>query len=139
MGARRLGRERALQALFQMDIAGIEPEEALEYAWRTDESEKPDEETRQFARELVLGVHTCRAELDEQIEASSHNWRVDRMARVDRNVLRLAVFELLRRDDVPKRVVLNEAIELAKTFGSEDSSAFVNGILDKIAQGVTRE
>jgi N utilization substance protein B len=87
----------------------------------------------------VLGVHQKRADLDQRIETNSTNWRVDRMARVDRNVLRLAVFELLHRDDVPKRVVLNEAIELAKTFGSEDSSAFVNGILDKIAQGVARE
>jgi N utilization substance protein B len=139
MGARRLGRERALQALFQMDLAGIEPEEALEYAWRTEEIEKPDEDTLQFARELVLGVHEKASDLDQQIEANSHNWRVERMARVDRNVLRLAIFELLHRDDVPKRVVLNEAIELAKTFGSEDSSAFVNGILDKIAQGVARE
>ena len=139
MGARRLGRERALQALFQIDLAGIDPEEALEYAWRSDEAENPDQDSLKFARDLVLGVDAKRLALDQEIDLNSHNWRVERMARVDRNVLRLAVFELLHRDDVPKRVVLNEAIELAKTYGSEDSSAFVNGILDRIAQGVARE
>ena len=139
MGARRLGRERALQALFQIDVAGVEPEPALDFAWRSEDGEKPDDESLAFARELVTGVCEHRSAIDDQINANSHHWRLDRMARVDRNVLRLAVFELCFRVDVPKKVVLNEAIELAKEYGSEESSAFVNGILDKIAQGVARD
>ncbi len=145
MGARRLGRERALQALFQMDLAGVDAEEALDFAWRTGvanaetPSPEADSESRDFSRELVTGVNRFREEIDQQIDANSLHWRLERMARVDRNILRLAVFELLHRADIPKRVTLNEAIELAKTYGSEESSAFVNGILDKVAQGVPRE
>jgi transcription antitermination protein NusB len=139
MGTRRAGRERALQALFQIDLAGVEPETALDYAWKTGDGDTADPESVQFARELVLGVAQHRDEIDKEIETSSLHWRLERMARVDRNILRLAVFELRHREDVPKRVAMNEAIELAKTFGSEDSSAFVNGILDKIAQGITRD
>ena len=139
MGARRLGRERALQALFQIDVAGVELDAALEFAWRSVDAEKPDPESVAFARELVTGVCEHRDSIDEQINANSHHWRLDRMARVDRNVLRLAIYELLHRVDTPKKVILNEAIELAKEYGSEESSAFVNGILDKIAQGVARD
>ena len=80
---------------------------------------------------------THRAELDQRIEATSHHWRVERMAKVDRNVLRLAVFELLFCPQTPRKVVLNEAVELAKTFGSEESGAFINGIIDKIAAGLS--
>jgi N utilization substance protein B len=134
MGARRTGRERALQALYQMEMSALRPEEALEAAWNAEpEAGRPDAEAHRFALELVQGVIDHRQQIDGLIETHSHNWRLDRMARIDRNVLRLAVFELKWRPDIPKKVTLNEAVELGKAFGSEASSAFVNGLLDRIA------
>jgi N utilization substance protein B len=137
-GSRSHARERALQALYQVDLAGAEPLAALEHAWKSDE-ETPDEESLQFSQTLVKGVCERRAEIDQRIEATSHHWRVERMAKVDRNVLRLAVWELTCHAQTPRKVVLNEAIELAKTFGSEESGAFINGILDKIAASLAPE
>jgi len=134
MGARRTGRERALQALYQMEMSALLPEDALETAWNAEPEEgPPDPEAKRFALELVQGVIEHRDEIDGLLEQHSHNWRLDRMARVDRNVLRLAVFELKWRPDIPMKVTLNEAVELGKAFGSEASSAFVNGLLDRIA------
>ncbi|MBI3186163.1 MAG: transcription antitermination factor NusB [Myxococcales bacterium] len=135
MGARRTARERALQALYQLDMSGaVSPSEALESAWSASAEEGPrDEAAHAFALELVIGVREHLEEIDRLIEQHSHNWRLDRMSRVDRNVLRLGVFELLHRPDIPRKVTLNEAVELGKTFGSEESSAFINGLLDKIA------
>jgi len=135
MGARRTGRERALQALYQLDMSGGTPQEALDAAWESvsQEMPKPDPNAVAFASELVLGVVTHLPEIDTLIEEHSHNWRLERMDRIDRNILRLAVFELRYRDDIPRKVTLNEAIELGKTFGSEASSAFINGLLDRIA------
>jgi N utilization substance protein B len=96
--------------------------------------DRPQEEdaTRDFATTLVEGVVRRMEEVDELIRKASLNWRIDRMATVDRNILRLATFELMEVADTPMKVVLNEAIELSKRYGSEDSSAFVNGVLDKI-------
>jgi N utilization substance protein B len=139
MGARRTGRERALQALYQMEMSALRPEEALEAAWNAEpEPGQPDAEAHRFALELVQGVVEHREQIDGLIETHSHNWRLDRMARIDRNVLRLAVFELKWREDIPKKVTLNEAVELGKAFGSEASSAFVNGLLDRIALAVEK-
>ena len=87
----------------------------------------------------MQGVVEHRDEIDGLIEQHSHNWRLDRMARVDRNVLRLAVFELKWRPDIPKKVTLNEAVELGKAFGTEASSAFINGLLDRIALDVEQQ
>jgi N utilization substance protein B len=136
MGARRIGRERALQALYQMEMSALRPEDALDTAWNAEPEGQPDPEAQRFALELVRGVVEHRDEIDGLIEQHSHNWRLDRMARVDRNVLRLAVFELKWRPDIPKKVTLNEAVELGKAFGTEASSAFVNGLLDRIALDV---
>lgn len=136
-GSRTRGRERALQALYQVDLADAEPAAALAAAWSSDD-EPPEAEAAAFAQALVEGVMTHRSEIDAIIAAHSHHWSVARMAKVDRNILRVAVFELIHLEDVPKRVVLNEAIELAKKFGSEESSAFINGVLDKAA-GALRE
>ena len=143
MAKRRIARERALQALYQLDVQGGVPsgKEALESAWVSgDESGKElaSEEMRQFALEIVEGVRAKLAELDGLIETHSHNWRVERMARIDRNVLRLGAYELLYRPDVPKKVTLNEAVELGKKYGNEESSAFINGLLDKLAKGVDK-
>lgn len=135
MGARRTGRERALQALYQLEMTpSTSVSEALASAWSASAEEgKPDPEAVRFAQELVDGVQSHRAEIDELIERHSHNWRLDRMSRIDRNVLRLGVFELKYRPDIPRKVSLNEAVELGKNFGTEESSAFVNGLLDRVA------
>ncbi len=139
MGARRTGRERALQALYQLEMGSLEPLAALEVAWASAPEEgnaKAQAEARAFAQELVQGVGGHQEEIDTLIEEHSHNWRLDRMARVDRSVLRVAVYELRFRDDIPKKVTLNEAVELGKRFGTEESSAFINGVLDRIALAV---
>ena len=133
---RTRARERALQALYQIDVAAEGIDEALAAFWRS--FEPVEREVRELAEALVRGVAEGRREIDDAIEEASSNWRLDRMARVDRNVLRLAVYELLRTD-VPVKVVINEAIELGKKFGSESSGAFVNGVLDKVAAGMSPE
>lgn len=135
MGSRRTGRERALQALYQLDQNDkATPRDAVEAAWAASDDQGPrDDAAHAFAIELVDGVFAQRADLDTVIEQHSQNWRIDRMQRVDRNVLRLGVFELKHRADIPRKVTINEAIELAKMFGTEDSAAFINGVLDRIA------
>ena len=131
---RTKARERAMQALYQIDVAAEGIDEALARFWKS--FEPVEREVMDLAELLVRGVARHRREIDEAIEAVSTNWRIDRMARVDRNVLRLAVHELLHRSDVPVKVALNEAIELGKKYGSESSGAFVNGVLDRIAAGL---
>ena len=135
MGARHTARERALQALYQLDMSGGSPEEALAAAWEAaaQEAPTPDPNAVQFARELVEGVVANLRTIDALIEQHSHNWRIDRMDRIDRSVLRLAIFELQYREDIPRKVTLNEAVELGKSYGTEASSAFVNGLLDRVA------
>jgi len=133
---RTRARERALQALYQIDVAAEGIDDALAAFWRS--FEPVEREVKELAEEMVRGVAEHRREVDDAIEDASSHWRLDRMARVDRNVLRLAVYELLRTD-VPVKVVINEAIELGKKFGSESSGAFVNGVLDKIAAGLAPE
>jgi transcription antitermination protein NusB len=131
---RTKARERALQALYQIDVASTDLDEALSRFWRS--FEPVEREVREMAEALVRGVAEHRREIDDAIEAVSTNWRLDRMAKVDRNILRLAVHELAHRPDVPVKVAINEAIELGKKYGSESSGAFVNGVLDKIASGL---
>jgi transcription antitermination protein NusB len=130
-GRRTKARERALQALYQIDVAATDLDEALSRFWRS--FEPVEREVMTLAEELVRGVARHRRDIDETIEGVSQNWRLDRMARVDRNILRLAVFELAHRADAPVKVVIDEAIELGKKYGSESSGAFVNGVLDRIA------
>jgi N utilization substance protein B len=145
VSSRTKGREYALQILYEIDTSGKDPEAALRDYWENFEgpgrpsgTPPPDETVKSFATSLVIGVAGARAELDGLVERCSINWRLDRMPRVDRNVLRLAVWELTRSADVPKKVVINEAIELGKRYGSEESGAFINGILDKVAAEVGR-
>ncbi|MBU8899157.1 transcription antitermination factor NusB [Corallococcus sp. H22C18031201] len=135
MGARRTGRERALQALYQLEMTPSgSAAEALASAWAASQEDgKPEPDAVKFARELVDGVQGHLAEIDQLIEKHSHNWRLDRMSRIDRNVLRLGIFELKYRPDIPRKVSINEAVELGKNFGTEESSAFVNGLLDRVA------
>jgi len=136
MGSRRKAREAALKILYAMDLSGQSADEAMA-AYFEDFAE--DGETLEFTEELVRGVGRELEALDEKIRAASQNWRLERMARVDRNILRLATYELLYVPSVPRRVSLNEAIELGKRYGAEDSAAFVNGILDRIASTVTKD
>lgn len=135
-GKRTKARERALQALYQIDVAASDIDEALLRFWRSFEPAERD--VQELAEQLVRGVHRERRAIDERIEAASTNWRVDRMARVDRNALRLAVYELVH-GDAPVKVIINEAIELGKKYGSESSGAFVNGVLDRIAGALPAE
>lgn len=128
MGSRHQSRERALQILFQYDIHG-KPGLWLDEFWKP---LKDDEESRVFAERLVAGVLEHRKDLDALIGGYATNWKISRMQIVDRNILRLGAYELLWLDDVPARVTINEAIELAKDFGDEEAAKFVNGVLDKI-------
>ncbi len=129
---RRKAREYALQILFQLDVRKDKPSVTLfknfwsEYA--------PDDEVREFAEEIVKGTYKHLKKINEQIGSCAKNWSLDRMAAVDRNVLRMAVYELLYRMDIPASVTINEAIEIAKKFGTEESGSFVNGILDSVAR-----
>ena len=137
MGARHSGREAALQMLFQMEATGYSAEEAIRLFWRNFGADA-DPEGRVYAEDAVRGVHAQLAAIDQHIAEASTHWRVERMTRVDRNVLRLGAWELAHRHDVPREVVLDEAIELAKQFGTDESSAFVNGVLNRIADTLGR-
>ncbi|HKR80129.1 MAG TPA: transcription antitermination factor NusB [Nitrospira sp.] len=128
MGSRHLSRERALQILFQYDIHG-KPGVWLDEFWK---EYKANEDVRTFAEKLVAGVLQHKKDLDALIGRYSTNWKVSRMQIVDRNILRLGAYELLWLEDVPAKVTVNEAIELAKDFGDEEAAKFVNGILDKV-------
>ena len=128
MGSRHQARERALQILFQYDIHG-RPGLWLDVFWKENEA---TDEVKAFAERLVAGVLEKKKELDALIGKYAANWKVSRMPIVDRNILRAGAYELLWMDDVPAKVTVNEAIELAKSFGDDDASKFVNGILDKV-------
>jgi N utilization substance protein B len=116
--------------MYQLDLSGEDPEKAVTlYQQYLGQAADADE----FAIDLVRGCAAALEEIDAKIREVSKHWRLERMARVDRNILRLATYELLKLPDVPRRVTLNEAVELAKRFGDENSPAFVNGVLDRIA------
>jgi N utilization substance protein B len=129
MGNRRRSRELAMQALFQMEMNGDHSEEAVELFCKHFEVSK---NTKPFFLRLVRGVKACRDELDRLIERFSDNWRISRMSAVDRNLMRVAVYELLHCEDIPPKVSINEAIDIGRRFGTEQSPAFVNGILDSV-------
>jgi N utilization substance protein B len=131
MTKRRRARELALQLLYQNDIAGEDPLETLEQLPQR-LSKKKDPEVEEFARSLLELTLGRRAEIDEKLAAVSEHWRVRRMSAVDRNILRLGAAEILFRSDIPSKAAINEALELAKKFGDEDSRRFVNGILDAL-------
>ena len=142
MSTRRKAREAALQMLFLVDQSGQDEQDAaavIDQFWNGLSSSSMHEDTREFADRLVLGFCAHRQQVDDTIRGASTHWRLERMARVDRNVIRVAVYELLRCPDIPRRVSINEAIEVAKRFGDEGSSSFVNGILDRIAVDAGKE
>ncbi len=129
MGARRQAREAALQILYLVDVGNFSPEEAAKALWR-DNPLPP--RARTFADELAAGAAGRLKELDAFITKYAENWELSRMAAVDRNILRLAAYELLSHKDTPVSVVIDEAVEIAKAYSTQDSGKFVNGILDKI-------
>ena len=135
MGARHSGREAALQMLFQMEASAADVEKVITLFWRNFEA---DPEGRAYADGAVRGIADSLEKVDARITAASTHWRLERMARVDRNVLRLGTWELETQKDVPRAVILVEAIELAKSYGTEDSSSFVNGVLDRVAETLGR-
>ncbi len=131
--SRRKARELALQALFQLDFNETEPEVALEAVYA--EFSKIGEKTRDYAQKLVSGTRSERPQIDKIIAALSAEWTVDRMAGVDRNIARMAVYELkFGTEELSPSVVINEAVELAKTFGTDDSGRFINGILGSLVR-----
>lgn len=126
---KRRARARALEFLFGIEFTRYDWEAELERFWSTFES-KP--EVREYAETLVVGVHRHRDELDGAIKDALKNWSWDRVDRVERNVLRIALYEMMYLADVPAKVAINEAIELTKSYGSDDSPKFVNGVLDRV-------
>lgn len=137
MGERRKAREFALQAMYAIDQSKLSPAQALACFWAGN-NDLPDD-LRSFTERLVLGACERSQEIDQIITTHSANWKIQRMSVVDRNLLRLAIFELKWCDEIPLRVSLNEAIEIAKQYGTEESGSFVNGILDKVAKGLNKE
>jgi len=129
MGVRRRARELAMQALFYMDANQDASSQMLE---RFCENFAPPQKARPFFLKLVNGVIKAKPQIDTLIERFSKNWSMQRMSRVDRNVMRIAVFEILFCPDIPPKVSINEAIDIGKKFGTEDSGAFINGIVDNI-------
>ena len=152
VGPRRRARECALQVLFSLDLnPGLSAAQALAHFWRDfaiSTEVRPDDpdagdsgsaaEVIHFAEQLVRGTFENLAEIDAIVQRASKNWRLERMARVDRNVLRLAAYELHYQPEVPSKVVINEAIEVARRYGAAESPAFVNGLLDRISQELKR-
>jgi transcription antitermination factor NusB len=131
MRKRSLSREFALQILYEIDITHDDHAKVMSTFWHLIE-EEPGDEVKKFAASLVETVMQHRDDIDKKIAQYATNWELDRMAVVDRNVLRLGGCELLYRDDIPPKVTINEAVELAKKFSGIQSGKFVNGILDKI-------
>jgi len=117
--------------LYQLDITGGDVSGVIEDYWNTNEA---GDDIRKFATEMVEGVTSNREVIDERISDRSTNWKLSRMATVDKNILRIAVYELSYRSDIPPKVTINEAVEIAKRYGTSESGAFVNGVLDNIAK-----
>src|SRR3989338_663874 len=137
MGESRKSREFVLQMFYSIDISKLSCDETLRLFWFSNPGESA--EVRGFTERIVRGVVEKGTDIDSAISSYSANWKISRMTAVDRNVLRLAIYELRWCDDIPAKVTLNEAIEIAKQYRTEESGAFVNGILDKIAKIVAKE
>jgi N utilization substance protein B len=130
MGIRRRGRELALQALYQIEMTGDLSPAALDRFWSYFEGSA---KAKEFAGRLVSGVLANRERIDQSIKQSADNWKLARMAKVDLTILRMATYELLFCEDIPMNVSIDEAIEIGKRFGSDDSPTFINGVLDQVA------
>lgn len=133
MGTRRKARELAVQLLYQHDLAKMDPEEGMRLFWDYFPVEL---EAREFCTQLVLGTLDRLMVIDELLSEASDNWSLSRMSVVDRNILRLATYELVDRPEIPPSVSLNEAIEIAKKYSSPDAAVFINGVLDRVKRTV---
>jgi transcription antitermination factor NusB len=131
MGSRHLGRELALKALYQIDIRGGATSDDLALFFANFPS---DDRSRKFATELLEGVRRNIETIDRYLDEVVEHWNIRRLSRIDHNILRLAIFELIGLDEIPARVSMDEAIELAKRYGDKDSGRFVNGVLDQLAE-----
>jgi len=129
MGKRRRSRELAIKVLFHLEFSNDDPTAAFELICNNFGAA---EDSKAFSKELVEGVCVHMKEVDELLSKASQHWRLERIAKVDRAILRVALYELLYRDDIPPKATINEAVDLGKKFCSEESGAFINGILDKI-------
>ncbi len=136
MGNRRQARECALQILYPADLASVPPGDGESLFWEDQEEQSPPAEVVEFTHRIVRGVWENRRRIDGIIEQFSVNWKMSRMPCVDRNVLRIGVYEFLHCPDIPVMVTINEAIELGKAYSTKESGAFINGILDRIARQV---
>jgi len=130
MGLRRKSRELALQALYQAEICGVAADINL-----LCDNFRVAKKAISYADTILEGIRSHQQEIDEIIRVHTKNWRVDRMSVVDRNLIRIGIFELMFQKEVPASVTINEAIEIAKSFSTDDSSSFINGILDAIRDG----
>jgi N utilization substance protein B len=154
VGLRRLAREIALRILFQYEVSeNLTPQETFDLFCRSfspdgDGIEDPDvlgckkggfKKALPFIHDLFFGVTSHQEELDRMLAEASDNWKLGRMSRVDRNVMRIALYEMLFKDDIPFKVSLNEAVDLGKEFGTEDSGSFINGVLDRIHLQLTQK
>jgi transcription antitermination factor NusB len=134
MGRRRKARELALQFLYQLDVHDVDDPAAQDADFWVEHA--ADGDTRSYVRTLVSGTKTHQPKIDELLRQVTEHWDLERMAVVDRNILRLAVYELGWEHDVPPKVAINEAIEIAKKFGTRESSRFINGVLDRVGKEV---
>ena len=130
MGNRRKSREIAVQILYQLEISNADIDDAIKTFW---DIHRPAEDQKEFTITILKGVLRYRSEIDTIIMKSSDHWSLKRMSHVDRSILREALYELLYCPDIPLKVTIDEAVELAKKFGTEKSGSFINGILDKVA------
>ena len=137
MRKRTKARENALKMLYAVDITGEEPKKCIDAYWK--DNEEKDAEVKAFANSLVLGTSNKRKEIDKIISERATNWQLERMAVIDRNILRFAAYELLFADEIPPKVTINEAIDIAKRYGDSESGKFVNGVLDKINKDIAKK
>jgi len=129
MGKRRKARESTLQILFQLEFNDLQPEKTIQHYWL---NRKASKEAKEYSHWLVNGILTHKEKIDSVIQSVSEHWRIARMAVVDRNILRMAVYELLFEENIAPAIIINEAIEIAKKYSSDEAATFVNGILDAI-------
>lgn len=137
MRKRTKAREHALKILYAIDITGDEPKKCIDAYWK--DNDEKDTEIKTFANSLILGVSSKGKEIDKVISESATNWQMGRMAVIDRNILRFASYELLFADEIPPKVTINEAIDIAKRYGDSESGKFVNGVLDKINKDIAKK
>lgn len=129
MGSRREAREEALKVLYQIDIRKEDPEQIMKEFWKEN---PPDKEVQQYSRLLIRQTLEHLDRIDSIIKETSSHWKIDRIGLVERNILRFAICEILYKKDIPSKVAIDEAVSIAKDFGTDDSGSFINGILDRV-------